>query len=308
MHLTYARDLAATAAGIANGLVAAAVVTRDLPTARPGKHEDCVTAIEANGQLAAKRASGSSFYPAHADHAARHNARRCLRSIHSAARWTTLPMIAGPRETRLAAIAAMARGRRRSLCRQAAPHDCGLVVPRSANSGSQREDFLAIIDGMEMDVVADIRAPDSATLDLYCDRVASAVGRLSVAVFGLEPSDGIALAHHLGRALQLTNILRDLDEDAGIGRLYLPREALTEAGITATRPGHGIVAVPTSAGVPPRADRARQAISSMPTPSWTRYPRRIVRTPRLMGEVYKLKLRQPGDTRLGAASAAGPQR
>ena len=48
--------------------------------------------------------------------------------------------------------------------------------------------------------------------------------------------DGIQLAHHLGRALQLTNILRDIDEDAGIGRLYLPREALLQAGITSTDP------------------------------------------------------------------------
>ena len=101
----------------------------------------------------------------------------------------------------------------------------------------QREDFIAIIDGMEMDVVADIRAPDRATLDLYCDRVACAVGRLSVRVFGMEHDAGIALAHHLGRALQLTNILRDLDEDAALGRLYLPREALQRRGIISDRAG-----------------------------------------------------------------------
>ena len=80
--------------------------------------------------------------------------------------------------------------------------------------GLRRDDFIAIIDGMEMDVPADIRAPDAKTLDLYCDRVASAVGRLSVRVFGLSEEDGLLLAHHLGRALQLTNILRDIDEDA----------------------------------------------------------------------------------------------
>jgi squalene synthase HpnD len=102
--------------------------------------------------------------------------------------------------------------------------------------GLKREDFLAIVDGMEMDVPQDIRAPDLATLDLYCDRVASAVGRLSVRVFGLAEADGILLAHHLGRALQLTNILRDIDEDAGIGRLYLPLEGLLHAGITSTDP------------------------------------------------------------------------
>src|SRR6267154_12553 len=102
--------------------------------------------------------------------------------------------------------------------------------------GLKREDFLAIVDGMEMDVPQDIRAPDFATLDLYCDRVASAVGRLSVRVFGLPENDGVELAHHLGRALQLTNILRDIDEDAGIGRLYLPRESLLEAGVTILTP------------------------------------------------------------------------
>ena len=100
----------------------------------------------------------------------------------------------------------------------------------------QREDFLAVIDGMEMDVVADIRAPDAATLALYCDRVACAVGRLSVRVFGMERGAGLALADHLGRALQLTNILRDLDEDAAMGRLYLPREALRDCGIISTDP------------------------------------------------------------------------
>jgi phytoene synthase len=91
-------------------------------------------------------------------------------------------------------------------------------------------DFLAIVDGMQMDVDADIVAPDHATLDLYCDRVASAVGRLSVKVFGMERQPGIDLSHHLGRALQLTNILRDIDEDAGIGRLYLSRDVLAKAG------------------------------------------------------------------------------
>src|SRR5215471_9255686 len=70
--------------------------------------------------------------------------------------------------------------------------------------GLDQADFLAIIDGMEMDVVAEIRAPAWSELDLYCDRVASAVGRLSLKIFGLETKPGRQLAHHLGRALQLT--------------------------------------------------------------------------------------------------------
>jgi phytoene synthase len=101
-------------------------------------------------------------------------------------------------------------------------------------------DFLAVIDGMGMDVAEDIRAPDLATLDLYCDRVAAAVGRLSTCIFGMEEKPGLELAHELGRALQLTNILRDLDEDAEMGRLYLPGELLRQAGIATTDPNAAI--------------------------------------------------------------------
>jgi phytoene synthase len=97
--------------------------------------------------------------------------------------------------------------------------------------GLNKADFLAVVDGMQMDVDADIRAPRQPLLDLYIDRVACAVGRLSVKVFGMDEEPGLRLAHHLGRALQLTNILRDFDEDAAIGRLYIPREVLDRAGI-----------------------------------------------------------------------------
>jgi squalene synthase HpnD len=92
-------------------------------------------------------------------------------------------------------------------------------------------DFIAVIDGMQMDCETTIVAPDAATLDLYCDRVAAAVGRLSVRAFGDASENADRVAFHLGRALQLTNILRDVHEDAGRGRLYLPREYLVEAGV-----------------------------------------------------------------------------
>jgi presqualene diphosphate synthase len=138
---------------------------------------------------------------------------------------------------------------------------------------------------MEMDVPQDIRAPDLATLDLYCDRVASAVGRLSVRVFGLPQDDGIQLAHHLGRALQLTNILRDIDEDAGLGRLYLPREWLNEAGIAETDP----VKVAADPHVPkvcaPLVERARMHFAKSDE-IMARNPRRIVRAPRIMSKYY----------------------
>jgi phytoene synthase len=112
------------------------------------------------------------------------------------------------------------------------------AVPRVLHLAAQafelrRSDFLAVIDGMQMDAETVIVAPSLETLDLYCDRVASAVGRLSVRAFGDASPAADDVAHHLGRALQLTNILRDLGEDAGRGRLYLPREWLAEAAVPA---------------------------------------------------------------------------
>jgi phytoene synthase len=149
----------------------------------------------------------------------------------------------------------------------------------------QREDFLAIIDGMEMDAREDIRAPDWTTLDLYCDRVASAVGRLSVNVFGLKRDDGVALAHHLGRALQLTNILRDIDEDAAIGRLYLPREALTAAGISTNDPRAVAAHADLTSTCEPVIARARLHYQEAQQ-IMNRNPRKLVRAPRIMGKYY----------------------
>jgi squalene synthase HpnD len=109
------------------------------------------------------------------------------------------------------------------------------LLPAIAKFDLIEKDFQEIIDGMEMDSAA-IVAPDLATLDLYCDRVASAVGRISVRIFGAAGPDGTRVAHHLGHALQLTNILRDLPEDAGRKRLYLPRELLEKHGIASRDP------------------------------------------------------------------------
>ena len=152
--------------------------------------------------------------------------------------------------------------------------------------GLRREDFHSIIDGMEMDVVSDIRAPDEATLEEYCDKVASAVGRLSVRVFGMQEQEGLALAHHLGRALQLTNILRDLDEDASIGRLYLPAPLLHSAGIWTTHPA-SVLANRALGEVCGRiVARAREHFREADI-IMNRNPRRIVRAPRIMAEAYR---------------------
>jgi phytoene synthase len=157
--------------------------------------------------------------------------------------------------------------------------------------GLRKEDFLAVIDGMDMDVAEDIRAPELAKLDLYCERVASAVGRLSIKVFGMDEGPGFELAHHLGRALQLTNILRDLDEDAAIGRLYLAKDYLREAGIMTDNP--------IAALAHPGIDRAARATARLAHSHYEKAhavlqarPKGRIRTPRLMGAVYSEILRQ----------------
>src|SRR3984957_18899706 len=179
-------------------------------------------------------ASGSSFYAAM--RILPHEQREAMFQIYSFCRQVDdIADSDGPRPERLAELEQW-REEIDALYQRHPPARLRDYVASVQRFGLLREDFLAIVDGMEMDVPQDIRAPDLATLDLYCDRVASAVGRLSVRVFGLAQDDGILLAHHLGRALQLTNILRDIDEDAAIGRLYLPREGLLHAGITNIEP------------------------------------------------------------------------
>lgn len=151
--------------------------------------------------------------------------------------------------------------------------------------GLRQEDFIAVIDGMQMDLDGPVFAPDMATLMLYCDRVACAVGRLSACVFGLKQEDGIALAHHLGMALQLTNILRDIDEDAAIGRLYLPREYLKDAAID-TSDLSAIIQHPSLAEICNRLAQIADRHFSAAEEVMLRYPHKIVRTPRVMSQAY----------------------
>ena len=248
-------------------------------------------------------ASGSSFYAAM--RILPHQQREAMFQIYSFCRQVDdIADSDGPRDERLAAlqhwrddIDALYQGRPPARLRD--------YVPSVEKFGLQREDFLAIVDGMEMDVPQDIRAPDLATLDLYCDRVASAVGRLSVRVFGLPRDDGILLAHHLGRALQLTNILRDIDEDASIGRLYLPLEGLLHAGITSTDPLK-VVADPALARVcAPLVERARAHFEKADE-IMRRNPRRAVRAPRIMSKYYRAILELLVER--GFANPRGPVR
>jgi squalene synthase HpnD len=236
---------------------------------------------------AAERASGSSFYTGM--RILPRPQREAMFEIYSFCR--AVDDIAddlGPREPRRGALETW-RSDIDAVYAGAPPQQLRGLAQAVGAFNLDREDFLAVIAGMEMDVVADIRAPDRATLDLYCDRVACAVGRLSVRIFGMEREAGLALAHHLGRALQLTNILRDLDEDADLGRLYLPREELQAAGITATDPAavvaHPAIAKPCAAIVALAQADFQKASAIM-----AQSPRRVVRAPRIMGEAYRLIL------------------
>ncbi len=242
-----------------------------------------------NPTPAAARASGSSFYTAMRILPRRQ--REAMFEIYSFCRAVDdIADDAGPRA-----------GRREQLQHWRSDIDAiyrGAPPPPPALAGLAqavrefalpREDFLAVIDGMEMDVLADIRAPDRATLDLYCDRVACAVGRLSVRVFGMAREDGFKLAHHLGRALQLTNILRDLDEDAAMGRLYLPREVLHGAGIIATEPRE-VLAHPLLGAACAEIVEMAKAEFVEADAIMRRNPSRVVRAPRIMAEAYGLIL------------------
>ena len=246
-----------------------------------------MASVDSPDMAAAQRASGSSFYTAM--RILPRAQREAMFEIYSFCRQVDdIADSPGPREERRHALDRW-RADIDAICsRKSVPRLAGLE--RAVRQfGLRREDFQAVIDGMEMDVVADIRAPDDATLDLYCDRVASAVGRLSVRIFGMEEADGIALAHHLGRALQLTNILRDIDEDAAIGRLYLPAESLRAAGIATDDPD-AVLASPGLAQVcTVVAERARRHFAEADK-IMARSSRRAVRAPRIMGEAYKLIL------------------
>ena len=229
-------------------------------------------------------ASGSSFYSAMRILPAEQ--REAMFQIYSFCRKVDdIADSDGPRPERLAALQQW-RDDIDALYRGDPPAHLKDYVATVKKFDLQREDFIAVIDGMEMDVPQDIRAPDMATLDLYCDRVASAVGRLSVRVFGLPEEDGILLAHHLGRALQLTNILRDIDEDATLGRLYLPREALLHAGITSNEPNRVIAERALPKVCLPLAQRAKSHFEKSDE-IMARNKRRAVRAPRIMSKYYR---------------------
>jgi len=92
--------------------------------------------------------------------------------------------------------------------------------------------FEQIIDGMEMDLSQPVRYPDFKSLRLYCHRVAGVVGEVAASIFGISDRATLKYANKLGLAFQLTNIIRDVGEDARRGRIYLPADELAEYGVS----------------------------------------------------------------------------
>lgn len=112
-------------------------------------------------------------------------------------------------------------------------HPVGLALQEVlAGVDLPHEQLLEIVDGMEMDL-EHVRYPDFRSLQLYCYRVASVVGLLAARIFGFEDRRTLKYAHDLGIALQLTNIIRDVGEDARRGRIYLPVEDLERFAVPA---------------------------------------------------------------------------
>jgi len=107
------------------------------------------------------------------------------------------------------------------------------LVPIVKQFNMAQEHLLEIIDGMEMDLDQP-RYPDFKSLQLYCYRVASVVGLLAAEIFGYTDRQTQKYAHDLGIAFQLTNIIRDVGEDARRGRIYLPMDELQQFGVTAS--------------------------------------------------------------------------
>jgi hydroxysqualene synthase len=120
-------------------------------------------------------------------------------------------------------------------------------------------EYEGMISGMETDAADHLRLPDEAALDLYCRQVAGSVGAMSVRIFGDPGAEQWGL--DLGHTFQLTNILRDVDEDAARERIYIPRTLLDAAGIP-EGPAPGIVRHPAFAAICARlAEQARQGFA-----------------------------------------------
>jgi phytoene synthase len=106
------------------------------------------------------------------------------------------------------------------------------LMPHVAAYGIEPRHLLAVIEGCQMDLEQS-RFLDYPGLARYCDLVAGVVGEVAANIFGRESASTVAYAHRLGLAMQLTNIVRDVGDDARRGRIYLPMDELKQFDVKA---------------------------------------------------------------------------
>ena len=159
------------------------------------------------------------------------------------------------------------------------------IQPLLENFNIAEEYFQEIIDGMEMDLKY-ASYQSFKDLSLYCYRAASVVGILSAEIFGFNNRMTLRYAHDLGMAFQLTNILRDVREDAERGRIYLPQDELEKFGVTQQDLTQPITSDAVQALFQFQAERARdyysRAFKQLPDED-----RHSQRTGLIMAEIYQ---------------------
>ena len=164
------------------------------------------------------------------------------------------------------------------------------LLPAIQTYKMDEEHFLEIIDGMEMDLDQN-RYTDFKQLQLYCYRVASVVGLLSVQIFGYNNRNTLKYAHDLGMAFQLTNIIRDIGEDARRGRIYIPLDEIKKAGLSETDILHGHLSLKMQALIDFQIERAERfydkALTALPQED-----NKSQRTGLIMAAIYRTLLRE----------------
>jgi phytoene synthase len=151
-----------------------------------------------------------------------------------------------------------------------------------------QEQLQTVIDGMQMDL-EQVRYLDFASLETYCDRVAGVVGLMSAEIFGHSEPATREYARDLGVAFQLTNIIRDVGEDARRGRIYLPQDELAQCGVAASDLLRGRSSPEFAAMMQMQVERARawyeRALSKLPERD-----RRAQRAGLAMAAIYRTLL------------------
>ena len=164
------------------------------------------------------------------------------------------------------------------------------LVPLVKQFNLPQEHLLEIIDGMEMDLNQQQYA-DFKSLQLYCYRVASVVGLLAAEIFGYRDRKTLKYAHDLGIALQLTNIIRDVGEDARRGRIYLPQDELAKFGVSSSDIFNARETVAFHKLMQFQIERAQhyydQALSELPAAD-----RKAQRTGLIMAAIYRATLEE----------------